>query len=108
MKCAFCGNTRFGLIHYQLITFNGVLRFCKKSCKDGHQMKVIEEVKRRKCVKFLFEETGRRRLSPSSKRVNGLLTCEIDTPCPYHAHMSWLTRNLVRKAVGALFQESRY
>jgi hypothetical protein len=60
MKCAFCGNTRFGLIHYQLITFNGVLRFCKKSCKDGHQKKVIEEVKRRKFVKFLFEETGRR------------------------------------------------
>ena len=38
-KCHHCGNRKFGLVQHRLITFQGILRFCTKKCKEDYQKK---------------------------------------------------------------------
>jgi hypothetical protein len=55
-KCHHCGSRKFGLVQHRLITFQGILRFCTKKCKEDYQKKRQDEVSRRKSVRKLFKE----------------------------------------------------
>ncbi len=55
--CYRCGG-KFGLIRYTLLTFSGYLPFCSRLCKQAYQKEIRKEVKRRKHLKWLHEETG--------------------------------------------------
>ena len=58
MRCHHCGSTKFGLIHHRLLTFSGLLRFCRRKCKEDYQARVLHEARKWKSV--LFEESGRK------------------------------------------------
>ena len=48
--CAYCGNTRFGLVSY---TWRG-LRFCKAHCKHNYQLDEEETLKLTRWQRWLY------------------------------------------------------
>lgn len=58
-NCAYCGNTKFGLIHYKLLTFNGYLIFCTRKCKEDFAKAQQEEIRKQQFLRFLYKEKSR-------------------------------------------------
>ncbi len=58
-RCAHCGNTKFGLVSYRILTFNGYLVFCTKKCQNDYRKEIMEMMHKRDFYKWLANEKNK-------------------------------------------------